>query len=38
MEVVEEGKATLVVVTHDTSLSTLGDRVLTIRDGVVVDD
>ncbi|MBK72851.1 MAG: ABC transporter [Verrucomicrobiales bacterium] len=38
MEVVEEGKATLVVVTHDTSLSTLGDRVLTIRDGVVVDN
>lgn len=38
MEVVEEGKATLVVVTHDASLSTLGDRVLTIRDGVVVDD
>ena len=37
MEVVEEGKATLIVVTHDTGLSTLGDRVLTIRDGVVVD-
>ena len=37
MEVVEEGKATLIVVTHDTSLSTRGDRVLTIRDGVVVD-
>ena len=38
MEVVEERKATLVVVTHDTSLSTLGDRVLTIKDGIVVDD
>ena len=38
MEVVEEQKATLVVVTHDTSLSTLGDRVLTIKDGIVVDD
>ena len=37
MEVVEERKATLVVVTHDTSLSTMGDRVLTIRDGVVVN-
>lgn len=38
MEVVEERKATLVVVTHDTSLSSMGDRVLTIRDGVVVAD
>jgi putative ABC transport system ATP-binding protein/lipoprotein-releasing system ATP-binding protein len=38
MEVVEERKATLVVVTHDISLSTLGDRVLTIKDGIVVDD
>jgi putative ABC transport system ATP-binding protein/lipoprotein-releasing system ATP-binding protein len=38
MEVVEEQEATLVVVTHDTSLSSMGDRVLTIRDGVVVDD
>lgn len=38
MEVVEEREATLVVVTHDTSLSTLGDRVLTIKDGIVVDD
>jgi putative ABC transport system ATP-binding protein/lipoprotein-releasing system ATP-binding protein len=38
MEVVDERKATLVVVTHDTSLSILGDRVLTIKDGVVVDD
>ncbi|MDA7664690.1 ATP-binding cassette domain-containing protein, partial [Akkermansiaceae bacterium] len=37
MEVVGERKATLVVVTHDTSLSTLGDRVLTIKDGIVVD-
>lgn len=38
MEVVEERKATLVVVTHDTSLSSMGDRVLTIRDGIVVVD
>lgn len=38
MEVVDERKATLVVVTHDISLSTLGDRVLTIKDGIVVDD
>ena len=38
MEVVEEREATLVVVTHDTSLSTLGDRVLTIKDGIVVDE
>ena len=38
MEVVEERKATLVVVTHDISLSTLGDRVFTIKDGIVVDD
>jgi len=38
MEVVEERNATLVVVTHDTSLSSMGDRVLTISDGVVVND
>lgn len=38
MEVVDEQKATLVVVTHDTSLSRLGDRVLTIKDGVVLSD
>jgi putative ABC transport system ATP-binding protein/lipoprotein-releasing system ATP-binding protein len=38
MEVVDERKATLVVVTHDISLSTLGDRVFTIKDGIVVDD
>jgi ABC-type lipoprotein export system ATPase subunit len=38
MEVVEERSATLVVVTHDTSLSSMGDRVLTISDGVVVND
>ena len=38
MEVVDERKATLVVVTHDISLSTLGDRVLKIKDGIVVDD
>ena len=38
MEVVEEQNATLVVVTHDSSLSRLGDRVLTIRDGKVADD
>lgn len=37
MEVVEEQEATLVVVTHDTSLSSMGDRVFTIRDGVVDD-
>ena len=38
MEVVAEQNATLVVVTHDTSLSRLGDRTLTIKDGVVVKD
>lgn len=38
MEVVEEQDATLVVVTHDTSLSRLGDRIFTIRDGVIADD
>lgn len=38
LEVVEEQKATLVVVTHDQSLSVLGDRVLTIQDGVVVKE
>jgi len=35
MEVVEEENATLVVVTHDTALSKLGDRVFTIKDGVI---
>lgn len=38
MEVVEEQNATLVVVTHDTSLSSMGDRVLMIRDGKVAVD
>ena len=35
MEVVEERNATLVVVTHDTSLSRHGDRIFTIQDGVI---
>lgn len=35
MEVVEEQNSTLVVVTHDLSLSKLGDRVFTIQDGMV---
>ena len=38
MEVVEERNATLVVVTHDSSLSRLGDRVFTIKDGIIADD
>jgi len=38
MEVVDERSATLVVVTHDTSLSVLGDRIFTIKDGVIADD
>ena len=38
MEVVEEQNATLVVVTHDSSLSRLGDRVFTIKDGKVATD
>ena len=38
MEVVEEQNATLVVVTHDSSLSRLGDRVFTIKDGKVAID
>jgi len=37
IEVVEEHQSTLVVVTHDLSLSKLGDRVLTIQDGKVAD-
>ena len=36
--VVEEQNATLVVVTHDTKLSELGDRVFTIKDGVIADE
>ena len=35
MSVVDENDATLVVVTHDRSLSKMGDRVLTIVDGKV---
>jgi len=35
LEVVAERNATLVVVTHDQSLSKYGDRTLTIRDGVI---
>ncbi|MFT6863634.1 MAG: ABC-type lipoprotein export system ATPase subunit [Akkermansiaceae bacterium] len=38
MEVVEEQNATLVVVTHDTSLSRHGDRIFTIQDGVIAHD
>jgi len=38
MEVVDEQNATLVVVTHDSSLSRLGDRVFTIKDGKVATD
>jgi ABC-type lipoprotein export system ATPase subunit len=38
MKVVEEQNATLVVVTHDTSLASLGDRVFTIKDGVIADE
>lgn len=35
---VEEQKATLVVVTHDTQLSTLGDRIFTIKDGKIASE
>jgi len=38
LEVVAEREATLVVVTHDSSLSRYGDRIFTIKDGVIVDD
>lgn len=33
----EEGNRTLVIVTHDSHIASRGDRVLTIRDGVVVN-
>lgn len=33
-ELAEEGGKTLVIVTHDTDLARLGDRIVTIRDGV----
>ena len=36
--VVAERNATLVVVTHDTSLAAHGDRTLIIRDGKVAKD
>jgi len=35
LEVVAERQATLVVVTHDETLSRHGDRTLTIQDGVI---
>lgn len=38
LEVVAERKATLVVVTHDTSLSRHGDRIFTIKDGIIAND
>ena len=34
-ELADEGNKTLVMVTHDPDIARLGDRVLTIRDGVV---
>ena len=36
-ELAEEGGKTLVIVTHDSDVAKLGDRVLTIRDGVVAN-
>lgn len=36
-ELAEEGGKTLVIVTHDAGIASLGDRILTIRDGVVAD-
>ncbi|MEJ6719737.1 MAG: ABC transporter ATP-binding protein [Akkermansiaceae bacterium] len=38
MEVVAERNATLVVVTHDTNLSRHGDRIFTIKDGLIADE
>ncbi len=38
LEVVAEEKATLVVVTHDPQLSQHGDRIFTIKDGLIADD
>ena len=35
MELAEEERVTLVVVTHDNELSKTGDRVLEIRDGKI---
>lgn len=37
LDVVREARRTLVVVTHDTQLATRGDRMITIRDGVVCE-
>lgn len=37
-ELAEEGGKTLVIVTHDTQIASRGDRVLTIRDGVVASE
>lgn len=33
----EEGGKTLVIVTHDSSIAAMGDRVFTIRDGIVAE-
>jgi ABC-type lipoprotein export system ATPase subunit len=37
IDLVHEEKKTLVVVTHDPKIATLGDRMLTIRDGLLVE-
>ncbi len=38
LEVVAEQNATLVVVTHNSALSRHGDRIFTIKDGMIADD
>jgi ABC-type lipoprotein export system ATPase subunit len=35
MELVDQHKVTLVVVSHDQSLASLGDRLLIIKDGII---
>ena len=38
MELADEEERTLMVVTHDNSLARIGDRTITLMDGLIVSD